>query len=192
MIHISDGNSKLGKVPNISLPPVVTCRPRVPCRGQCYARKAYRLWPNVKVAWDDNWDFYQTEGARRYFEEIRAWLLENKPRYFRWHVSGDVPDVKYFENVFDIARHFGARTRFMLFTKRWDLLPVFEVPENLTIILSMWPRLRNPRKLDFPRAWLSSDKRKPDYHFKCPGKCDTCYKCWELVKLGHDVVFDLH
>jgi hypothetical protein len=189
-IHISEGNMKLGKVPNISLPPVVTCRPKVPCKKLCYANKAFRLYPNVRKNWNENLEYYRQD-PDRYFGEIRIWLSKNNPEYFRWHVAGDCPDDRYLLDVLSIAENFPG-TQFMMFTKRWDLFPVGEVPKNLAIILSMWPRLRNPRKLDFPRAWLSSDKRKPDYHFKCPGKCDTCYKCWELVKLGHDVVFDLH
>ena len=189
---ISEGNSKLGKVPNISLPPVITCRPKVPCKKKCYANKAFRLWPSVKAAWNNNLEFYRTYGAKIYFKRVGIWLEENKPEYFRWHVSGDCPDAGYLQGVLDVAMDF-PETKFMMFTKRWDLFPKdMYFPGNLTIILSMWPRLKNPTALKFPRSWLSIDKRKPEYHFKCPGKCDQCYKCWELVKLGHDVVFDLH
>lgn len=189
-IHISEGNMKLGKVPNISLPPVVTCRDKVPCRNRCYARKAYRLYPNVKKNWDENLEFYRWD-SDRYFGEIRIWLSKNNPEYFRWHVAGDCPDGRYLVEVLEIAQDF-FDTQFMMFTKRWDLLKNGTLPENLAIILSMWPRLKNPEELDFPRAWLSTDKRKPAHYFKCPGKCDVCYRCWELVRLGYDVVFDPH
>jgi hypothetical protein len=191
MIYISKGNMKLGKVANISLPPVLTCRKKVPCASQCYAKKSFRLWPNVKNAWAENLATYQAE-PKTYFDEIDTWLFENKPSHFRWHVGGDCPDVEYLKGVIMTA-NIWPQIQFMIFTKQWEFLQrVGEIPKNLSVILSMWPKLRNPRKLTFPRAWLSSDPRKPKYYFKCPGKCDECYKCWELVKLGHDVVFDLH
>lgn len=190
MVHISAGNTKLGKVSNISLPPMVTCRKPAPCVKQCYAKKAFRLYPSVRRNWQENWDLYQ-QNPDRYFNEIREWLRLHLPTHFRWHVSGDVPDRDYFWEMYDIAEEF-PEIRFMLFTKRWDFLPDRFIPDNLSIILSMWPGLGNPRKLKLPRAWLSHDDRKPKYYFKCPGKCDRCYKCWELVRIGYDVVFDLH
>jgi len=192
-LHISKGNMKLGKIPNISLPPAVTCRPKVPCAKQCYAQKAMRLYPSVRKAWLENWQFLQAYGAAQYFIAIETWLREHRPTHFRWHVSGDMPDVAYAEWVMQTARIF-PDIKFMMFTKRWDLLPLGEkIPDNFSIILSMWPGLRNPKGFDdFPRAWLSIDKRRPNFHFKCPGRCDECYKCWDIVKLGYDVVFDLH
>ena len=191
-LHISKGNMKLGKIPNISLPPVTTCRPRVPCAKQCYAQKAMRLYPQTRKAWTENLDFLELSGEAEFFTQVSEWLAQNKPTHFRWHVSGDTPSTLYAVLVYQIAKIF-PDVKFMMFTKRWDLLPDQPPPENLAVILSMWPGLRNPKGFeDFPRAWLSSDKRKPNFYFKCPGRCDECYKCWDIVDLGYDVVFDLH
>ena len=43
-VNVQRGNTKLGKVLNVSLPPGRTCPSQVPCFNQgCYARKFYRL-----------------------------------------------------------------------------------------------------------------------------------------------------
>lgn len=193
-LHISKGNTKLGKIPNISLPPVVTCRKGVWCTKDCYAMKAYRLWPEVKTAWDENWLFYKKD-SRGYFDGVQKWLQKNAPNHFRWHVSGDIPTRDYFLKVVKTARMF-PDIRFMLFTKRWDMLPdglCGNTVTNLAVILSMWPGAPAPKRFgDLPKAWLSHDRRLPDYYFKCPGKCDECYACWDVAKLGWNVVFDLH
>lgn len=64
-LHISNGNTKLGQVPNISFPPVKTCRKKVPCaKDGCYALKFYRMWPAVKNAWDENYKLYKKDPAQ--------------------------------------------------------------------------------------------------------------------------------
>jgi len=192
-LHISEGNSKLGKIPNISLPPVATCRKNVPCAEDCYALKAYKLWPAVTQAWNENLQYIGVNGLGDYFNAIEVWLGQRNPSHFRWHVSGDILSKQYLQGVYTVANTY-PDTKFMLFTKRWDLLPVSMVPpSSLSVILSMWPGLPNPKQFpDYPRAWLSNDKRLPKFYFKCPGRCDECYKCWEITKLGHAVVFDKH
>jgi len=38
LVTIPDGNRKMGVVPSISLPPIVTCNKEAPCtKGGCYA-----------------------------------------------------------------------------------------------------------------------------------------------------------
>jgi hypothetical protein len=64
MIHISKGNSKLGNIPNLSLPPVKACPNSKWCfqkelHLKCYAMKFYIMRPLVKKAWDDNYQLAQ-------------------------------------------------------------------------------------------------------------------------------------
>jgi len=51
MVKISNGNTKLGRIPNISLPPIKACGKDVPCKSDCYALKAYRQYPATRKAW---------------------------------------------------------------------------------------------------------------------------------------------
>lgn len=55
LIHIVDGNTKMKNTANISLPPIIACgKNSFYCKDQCYAKKFYRMYPEVKKAWDDN------------------------------------------------------------------------------------------------------------------------------------------
>lgn len=53
MICVSNGNSKLGSIPNISLIPGKDCGD-VPCKAQCYALKAWKQYPETRAAWKRN------------------------------------------------------------------------------------------------------------------------------------------
>lgn len=57
--RISDGNGKVGRIPNISLTPGRTCSAEA-CRTclthGCYAMKSYRMYPSVRRSWDANTD----------------------------------------------------------------------------------------------------------------------------------------
>jgi len=190
-ICISRGNSKLGNVLNISLPPGAACRPGIPCFNEgCYARKAYRLYPNVKAAWDKNYKFW-LENPVEYFKEIAEACI-GEP-FFRWHVAGDVPDQSYLDYMVDIARQL-PDTRFLCFTKKYDL-DFKWIPKNLQIVLSTWPGLELPENKGLPWAWLSEDWRRPldDLYLVCPGDCSACgNKCWDLVSAEIPVVFPKH
>ena len=57
-IKISNGNSKMGKIPSVSLPSVVTCRKDCSCKEKCYARKIERIRPNVRDSYAANQNYY--------------------------------------------------------------------------------------------------------------------------------------
>lgn len=191
-IHISSGNSKLRKLPNISLPPGVTCALGVPCyEDGCYARKAYTMYSRTWHAWGSNFKIY-LESPADYFRQITEWLDTRKPEMFRWHVGGDIPRLGYLHGMADIAKAVPS-TRFLAFTKRYDLIGEFprEFPENLRIILSAWPGVPMDNPRDLPIAWLAEDPRAPLSAFPCGGLCDLCAMCWKLGK-GESVVFERH
>ena len=51
-VSISNGNSKMGKIPSVSLPPILTCPKGTPCAKRCYAKRIYNRYPSVKNAYD--------------------------------------------------------------------------------------------------------------------------------------------
>lgn len=93
-VRISAGNTKLGSIPNVNLPPITTCEEQVPCAVNkgCYAIKAFRQYPNVRNAWNNNLKVYQLN-SNFYFTSIINQLrkIRHLPR-FRWHSSGDIVD----------------------------------------------------------------------------------------------------
>ena len=198
-IKISPGNVKMGRIPSISLPPVQTCRPDAPCTADCYARKAWRMYPSVREAWQNNLTVYE-EDPEIYFEQLHAVISKRNYPWFRFHVAGDFVDQEYFTRTLQLAKGLPG-TKFLAFTKRFDYIEQRSspVPESLSIVLSMWPGLPSPGSdlNHFPRTWVrdpkNPDPRVPETAVPCPGHCDTCNLCWSLKLAGiKDVVFDKH
>ena len=195
MPRIKDGNSKLGAVANLSLPPVLTCNKKAPCTVKgCYA-KSLRRFPGVVRLWESNWRQWQ-ERPLTYESQISEYLDTHELSLFRWHTSGDIPDADYWQMMLRIARKF-PWVNFLAFTKQHDLIKG-RVPDNLAVVLSAWNDFHIPVKLRrrFRVAWMrdpkNPDPRIPKNALKCPGNCESCGLCWALRKLNRDVVFNKH
>lgn len=189
---ISPTNSKLGRIPNISLSPIQTCCSDAPCRRDCYAMQAYRLYPAAQRAWDRNLKNWKDD-SRRYFDSILGQIVEKRYRFFRWHVGGDIPSVEYLDEMVQIAKAVPT-CKFLCFTKRYSWVVGKRFPKNFTMVLSGWPGYPMPRTCK-PKAWMR-DERQPDRRIKnaieCPGGCANCGMCWNLPALGKNVVFEYH
>jgi hypothetical protein len=189
---ISAGNSKLGKIPNVSLTPIKSCPNGIPCAKDCYACKhAYNLYPSVRLLWDKNLYILRQGGVDEFFNRLYS---EFKPcKFFRIHVGGDFFSQEYLDGWKQFARKH-PETIFLAFTKA-HALNYSNLPSNLKIVFSMWPGFGDTKK-QRPRAWMRDsnnlDNRIPMDAIECPGSCDTCGMCWQLDKLGKDVVFDKH
>jgi len=192
-LKISLKNSKIGNVPNLSLPPGTTCVPHIPCYTEgCYAMKAYRLYPGTRNAWDSNLQFYN-ENPSGFFWDLQEWLVKHNPERFRLFVGGDFPKEDFCFRTITLA-HMFPETKFLVFTKRYDYDYSLK-PENLQVILSIWPDVPLPKNKELPWAWLAEDERRPkdQAHFVCPGGCTTCaHKCWDFISAHTSVVFKKH
>lgn len=202
-VNLSEGNTKMGEVLHVNLPPRVTCNKTVPCWTKgCYARKAWRMYSSVRAMWGDNWEQYKKDPVE-YFNDIMEQIEAKRPDIFRWHSAGDIPDAEYLKEMFVIA-HIFPDTKFMCFTKQYEMVMQHVDrrflqwnPPNLTIILSAWPGYPLPRaaRTRFPIAWMRDpknlDSRIPKKAKTCNGRCDECLKCWGLLP-GESIVFDKH
>ena len=189
---LSEGNSKLGAVPSVSLPPIVTCSKNLPCYKNCYALQQYKQYPNTRRAYDRNLRRWKSN-PDRYFGSI-IWQIRRKGIVlFRWHVSGDIPALSYIKGMIRVAEALPG-TRFLVFTKRYDWVKGVQFPKNVSMVLSAWPGLPLP-KTSLPIAFMC-DESNPDPRIKnalsCPGGCESCAKCWLLQRLQKNVVFPLH
>ena len=120
-VKISLGNSKLGKVPQVNLPPGVSCVRNIPCFNDgCYAKKSYRIYPSTREAWMHKWIFY-IESPKEYFREIDRWLLSHTPELFRGHTSGDIHNQYYLDNMVKTCRR-NPDTKFLCYTKNFSIL----------------------------------------------------------------------
>jgi hypothetical protein len=203
-LSIAKGNSKLGKVYNISLPPEMACGANVPCKKECYARKAWVQYKNVRDAWTKNWDAFQ-ENELEYFETISTLCREKNVAMFRWHVAGDIPQNRedsyvYLLGMFLVAAS-NPNTHFLAFTKNTIVLDqdIVQCPPNLKIVFSMWPGLLDDATTKtyseggapLPLAWykplecddLAYNRALEEVAVnttECHGHCDECFKCWTL------------
>jgi len=198
-VKISPGNTKTGLIPAVSLTPIVSCRIDAPCHKDCYAMKSYRMYPNVRKAWDSNLAMYKNTPLS-YFDDINTYLEIKKPDFFRWHVAGDIIDTEYLQGMVTIAKTFPG-TNFLCFTKQYRIINDYRdtfacktLLDNLQIVFSAWPSLRIDNPFNFPVAFCDngSEARLTGNELLCPGKCDTCGMCWNLGKIGKNVVFKLH
>jgi hypothetical protein len=194
-VRISLGNSKLGRdLPNVNLPPIISCQPDVPCAKQgCYSLKSFRAYPNVRRARRHNWAVLQSN-FDRYFREIGEFLSLKDPPYFRWHSDGDIPSQKYLNSMIELAKNY-PRTNMLAFTKNYSL-NLDRCPTNLSIIPSLWTNYGPHDKINRPKAWMldhkNPDERISGHYFKCSGHCPGCWACWHIGELNRDVVFAKH
>ncbi len=117
------GNAKIDKsVLLFSIPPIKTCLNCKDCAKNCYANKAYRLYPTVKAAWDRNLEI--SKDSKLFIELISQQIETSKKAYVRVHQSGDFYSVEYINAWYEIAKkHSGVM--FWTYTKVFNYSPEF-------------------------------------------------------------------
>lgn len=198
-VKISAGNSKMGTIPSVSLPSGVTCVPNCKCTTKCYAKRIERLRSSVRQAYQHNYELLINK-PDTYWREVEASIMMS--RFFRFHVSGDIPNSTYFEHMVNIAER-NIHCEILCFTKKYEIVNNHlakgrVIPANLHIIFSGWRdfKMENPYKL--PEAHV---RYKDGYTTaredaqNCTGNCTECATtdcgCW-VIKCGEQVVFDEH
>lgn len=195
-VSISPGNKKMGFIPSVSLPPVITCASCCKCAEKCYAAKLCRLRPTVKAAYDRNLRILKND-IDGYFIQVKAAAMTS--RYFRFHVSGDIPDMNYLDRMIKLAEELPG-TAFLAFTKQYNFVNNFlqyaKIPANLKIIFSAWPGMPMENPHNMPVANVIFKGQEPAENWKiCGGNCTECacrgVGCWELKK-GEQIAFYEH
>ena len=195
-IAIAKGNTKMGdNMPSISLPPGTTCSEIAckTCLKSCYIMKAWRMYKATRAAYKRNLKIWKT-APEEYMQQVREYLKKKKPRFFRWHVGGDIPDQYYLDWMLSIAANF-HKTKFLVFTKKYELdYSKSRFVKNLAVVFSAWPGVSIDRMKGVPIAWMQdgTETRVPEGALECHGGCSTCGMCWNLPKLGKDVFFNKH
>lgn len=196
-ISISPGNKKMGAIPSVSLPACVTCNPAAPCFKKCYALRMERLYTNCRKACGKNLSIYK-ESPESYFLQVKAAAMVN--RFFRYHVSGDIPESAYLERMVTTAEELPG-TMFLAFTKQYEIVNKYienggKIPENLRIIFSNWGEWKCKNPYNLPTCEIILKGGKPLDGWKiCGGNCTECacrgIGCWEL-KNGETIAIYEH
>lgn len=196
-VSISKGNSKTGAIPSVSLPPCKTCNPSAPCFKKCYARRISCRYRQSREAWENNLTIL-TDDPAVYWLQVNAAAITT--RFFRYHVSGDIPNAEYFLGMIETANALPF-TIFLAFTKQYPIVNEYlngggKIPPNLKIIFSNWGSWKcdNPHNLPVCEILFKGDEPANDWKI-CGGNCTECacrgVGCWEL-KHGETIAIYEH
>lgn len=181
-IHISGGNTKLGSIMNISLPPVVTCHNCGNCSKYCYAVRSYNRFNSTAAGWNENYILFIMDPEKYFYEISKAVKTQ---RFFRWHVSGDIVNESYFHGMIRVAAE-NPKVEFLAFTKAYEIVNTAIVrgaviPDNLHILFSAAPgnNMPNPFKIpechvNFADPALNTYCGGAEYVYNCTGNCTEC------------------
>ena len=198
-ICVSRGNSKMGTIPSVSLPAIKTCRGDCECTKICYANRGRFKFGVVEESIARNLRIL-LHNPDQYWNEVNAAMAVSEN--FRFHVSGDIPNRKYLENMVKAARK-NKHCQVLCFTKRYEMINEYldeghRLPSNLHILFSKWRGLEMPNPHKLPEAHVffrdgtttASPEAKP-----CGGHCMNCVKkntgCW-ATKKGDQIVIIEH
>lgn len=200
-ISISSGNSKLGNISSVSLPSGITCRNDCECINKCYAKKLERLRPSVRKAYQNNYEVLLRD-PETFWRETEASIMMS--RFFRFHVSGDIPNMDYFTHIVDIAER-NPHCEILCFTKKYEVVNTYIqthpliFPKNLHVIFSVWRGLECENIYNLPEAHVryrdGSTTANLAIASECGGNCTECAMtdggCWSM-KSGEQVIFNEH
>lgn len=185
-VSVSPGNGKMGPIPSVSLPAGKTCPHDCPCFPDCYARRLCALRPAMRGAYETNFEILQSN-PQAYWQAVSDAVALT--RYFRFHVSGDIVDEIYFENMVRIARHH-PQTDILCFTKKYSIVNAWVAahgmpPENLHLIFSAWRNYPMENPFSFPVCRVLYKGETPASGEQlCSGNCTQCAThdtgCWTL------------
>lgn len=199
-VTISRGNSKMGAIPSLSLPPLVSCSPAACklCGKKCYARRIVTRRKSVKAAYEKNLWILQNE-PEKFWREVNGALA--MATHFRFGVSGDIYDADYFEHMVELTRK-NKQCEVLCFTKQFDIVNAYlehhRLPKNMHLIFSAWKGLDMSNPHNLPEAHVvfrDGTTTAKDGAKLCTGNCFECCiakrNCWSLQK-GEQVLFREH
>lgn len=195
-VSISNGNRKIGKVLNVSIAPLVTCGNCKECSKYCYDLKACLQYENVRNARAKNTAILQFD-REEYFYQIENKMKKRRGNfYFRFHVSGEIPDIDYLDRMIKLARKYPHFT-IWTYTKMYGIVNNWckqygkeNIPSNLHIMFSEWRGMPMNNPYDFPVftvRFISEGEKFLPKVWICPGNCDICKKAKRGCVVGENV-----
>lgn len=192
-ICISKGNRKIGRVMNVSLPPILSCANCSECQKLCYDIKAVLQYPNnVADARARNMALLLADRDEYFNRIIAAIKRRRKNKFFRWHVAGDITDIEYFDMMVKIARMFPDFI-FWTYTKNYTVVNAWlaahggrdALPGNFAVMFSEWRGMPMANPYNMPVfGVVFNGEAWPEGVHHCPGNCDACIKAGRGCVVG--------
>ena len=167
------GNKKLSRdILIFNLPPGKSCLNCKECYKTCYARKAYKQYPNVRISWNYNLDIAKNN-PDKLFNSIVNQLKNTKKDIIRIHSSGDFFSQDYIDLWEKIIKSFPDK-KFYVYTKVNKLLDFSNIKKfnNFNLIESFIDGYLNYGSIDYCNKLVKNHGA-----FLCPatkGKGITC------------------
>jgi hypothetical protein len=184
-LKLVGGLSKPSKMPGWAYGiPAAECKtgkklqavPGSTCHG-CYATKGCYVFPVVQAA-----QYRRLDSIRHplWVKAMTSLLQSKKSKYFRWHDSGDVQDLKHLFKIFEVARRTPDVQHWMPTREAWVKPYLNRAPANLVIRFSM-PMVDQEAANSWPNtSTVVTDAQKRT----CPApeqdnSCKDCRACWD-------------
>ncbi|QDP49626.1 MAG: hypothetical protein Unbinned202contig1000_32 [Prokaryotic dsDNA virus sp.] len=173
--------------------------------SECYAKKGRYIFDNVQDAMlrrlkalnNPNWI------------ESMAFLMNNKTikkegkekglKYFRWHDSGDLQNVRHLHMIVKVAEK-TPKTKHWLPTRETEIVSQaikrgLKIPKNLTIRLSAMKFDKKAPETMAKKYGLNVSGASKKDTWTCPaskqkGECKECRQCWN--KSVFNVIYKAH
>jgi hypothetical protein len=144
------------------------------CYG-CYALKGCYVFKVVQAA-----QYRRLDSIRHplWVKAMTSLLLSKKSKYFRWHDSGDVQDLKHLAKIFEVARRTPDVQHWMPTREAWVKPYLNRAPANLVIRFSM-PMVNQEAAASWPNTSTVVTTGRT-----CPAPdqdnaCGSCRQCWD-------------
>lgn len=180
-VHISKGNSKIGKCLNVSTMPVMTCGHCEACKYGCYAMKVL-AFRGIKVltAWIEN-TYMMRYHIAEYFQQIDDAMSRRRlHKYLRFHVAGEFQRIEELDGMRQLAIahpdfQIWTYTKMHIMVNSWvkKLGGKDAIPSNLHIMYSQWGNVKVQNPYGFPVFKTVTDGIHSNC-WQCPGNCDLC------------------
>ena len=186
-VCVSNGNRKIGYIPNVSLMPILTCPNCKHCKSLCYDIKACLQYVNVLNARARNTAILQFS-PQMYWNQINAFLDRTTKKHFRFHVGGEIQDYSYFCSMIETVKKHPNIT-FWTYTKSYPIVNRYiaengALPANLSVMFSVW-KLKTedgkivtipiPNPYNLPTFTVRfEEEQAPKNVMKCHGHCKEC------------------
>ena len=144
------------------------------CEG-CYANKGCYIFPVVQAA-----QYRRLNSIKRpqWVRAMAALINSKKAKYFRWHDSGDVQDLKHLAKIFKVAKLTPSVQHWLPTREAWTQAYQDRAPSNLIIRFSM-PMVNQPAAASWPHTSTVVTTGRT-----CPAPdqdnaCGDCRACWD-------------